>query len=417
METGIINDTKYLFNELLDKFNSLNKKDIKAINNFLDEYSMYFERNIFDSVSYNDCTGREYLNNEILNLLNKKINSFTIGDLIIQDSLIRDKRINGLVFFYDAYRCLNELDINKYINVNITFNGKDSEMDNNNIYINLNDRDLYKDGDITNLINLRRSIKEYDEKYNRSNKNKIEDLYYEISNYLDNISISNKLNDFIPNNYDRDLYAYKSLNDLLIRFEDSRLDKYIDELITYSKYRDVNNDDNYTIINGLDIIGIDEEFLSHEYFDTYKANNIDNRSLEQNGYDKANLLPFIYILIDFISMGLKNGVLEDNWDNYKNLYQVIIRSQELLKSFPEYNMLIKDNKLDYDGKLKAQFIPYKLYDIYNYDSRIVDLWAETNYIDRFEYNSDYYKGDMKSELDTMYLNEYLNRNKVNNKKK
>ena len=417
METGIINDTKYLFNELLEKFNSLNKKDIKAINNFLDEYSMYFERNIFDSVSYNDCTGREYLNNEILNLLNKKINNFTIGDLIIQDSLIRDKRINGLVFFYDAYRCLNELDINKYINVNITFNGKDSEMDNNNIYINLNDRDLYKDGDITNLLNLRRIIKEYDEKYNRSNKNKIEDLYYEISNYLDNISISNKLNDFIPNNYDRDLYAYKSLNDLLIRFEDSRLDKYIDELITYSKFRDVNNDDNYTIINGLDIIGIDEEFLSHEYFDTYKANNIDNRSLEQNGYDKANLLPFIYILIDFISMGLKNGVLEDNWDNYKNLYQVIIRSQELLKSFPEYNMLIKDNKLDYDGKLKAQFIPYKLYDIYNYDSRIVDLWAETNYIDRFEYNSDYYKGDMKSELDTMYLNEYLNRNKVNNKKK
>ena len=157
--------------------------------------------------------------------------------------------------------------------------------------------------------------------------------------------------------------------------------------------------------------------MSHEYFDTYKANNIDNRSLEQNGYDKANLLPFIYILIDFISMGLKNGVLEDNWDNYKNLYQVIIRSQELLKSFPEYNMLIKDNKLDDDGKLKAQFIPYKLYDIYNYDSRIVDLWAETNYIDRFEYNSDYYKGDMKSELDTMYLNEYLNRNKVNNKKK
>jgi len=413
----MINDTKYLFNELLEKFNSLNKKDIKAINNFLDEYSMYFERNIFDSVSYNDCTGREYLNNEILNLLNKKINNFTIGDLIIQDSLIRDKRINGLVFFYDAYRCLNELDINKYINVNITFNGKDSEMDNNNIYINLNDRDLYRDGDITNLLNLRRIIKEYDEKYNRSNKNKIEDLYYEISNYLDNISISNKLNDFIPNNYDKDLYAYKSLNDLLIRFEDSRLDKYIDELITYSKFRDVNNDDNYTIINGLDIIGIDEEFLSHEYFDTYKANNIDNRSLEQNGYDKANLLPFIYILIDFISMGLKNGVLEDSWDNYKNLYQVIIRSQELLKSFPEYNMLIKDNKLDCDGKLKAQFIPYKLYDIYNYDSRIVDLWAETNYIDRFEYNSDYYKGDMKSELDTMYLNEYLNRNKVNNKKK
>ena len=417
METGIINDTKYLFNELLDKFNSLNKKDIKAINNFLDEYSMYFERNIFDSVSYNDCTGREYLNNEILNLLNKKINNFTIGDLIIQDSLIRDKRINGLVFYFDAYRCLKDLDINKYINVNITFNGKDSEMDNNNIYINLDDRDLYRDGDITNLLNLRRIIKEYDEKYNRSNKNKIEDLYYEISNYLDNISISNKLNDFIPNNYDKDLYAYKSLNDLLIRFEDSRLDKYIDELITYSKYRDVNNDDNYTIINGLDIIGIDEEFLSREYFDTYKANNIDNRSLEQNGYDKANLLPFIYILIDFISMGLKNGVLEDNWDNYKNLYQVIIRSQELLKSFPEYNMLIKDNKLDDDGKLKVQFIPYKLYDIYNYDSSIVDLWAETNYIDRFEYNSDYYKGDMKSELDTMYLNEYLNRNKVNNKKK
>ena len=414
MKTGIVKDTKDLFNDLLDKFNSLNKKDINAINDFLDEYSIYFERNIFDAVSYNDCTGREYLNNEILNLLNKKINNFTIGDLLIQVCLIRDKKINALVFYYDAYRCLNELGINKYIDINITFNGKDSEMDNSNICINLNDKSLYKDGDITNLLKLRKIIKEYDQKYNRDNKNKIEDLYYEISNYLENIDISNKLNDFIPNNYDIDLFSYKSLGDLLIKYEDSRLDKYIDEVISYSKYRDVNSDDNYTMINGIDIPGIDEEYLSHEYFDRYRANNIDNRSLEQNGYDKANLLPFIYILIDFISMGLLNGVLEDNWDNYKNLYQVIIRSQEVLRSFPEYNMLIKDNKLDDDNKLKAQFISYKLYDIYKYNSSIVDLWANTNYIDKFEYNSDYYKGDMKSELDTMYLKEYLNRNRVKN---
>lgn len=413
----MINNTKDLFNELLDKFNSLNKKDIKAINNFLDEYSMYFERNIFDSVSYNDCTGREYLNNEILKLLNKKINNFNIGDLIIQDSLIRDKRINGLIFYYDAYRCLNELNINKYINVNITFNGKDCDMDNFNININLDDRDLFKDGDISNFLKIRNVIKEYDEKYNRDNKNTIEDYYHDISIYLDNIDIPDQLNSFIPDNYDRDLYSYKTLGDLLIRFEDSRLDKYIDEMISYSKYRDVNSEDNYIIINGIDITGIDEDVLSQDYYNRYKANCIDNRSLEQNGYDKANLLPFIYILIDYVSMGLKNGVLEDNWDNYKNLYEVISRSQSILRLFPDYNTLIKDNKYDIDDRLKVQFIPYKLYDIYNYDSSIVDNWANTNYIDKFEYNSDYYKGDMKSELDTMYLKEYLNRNKVKNKSK
>ena len=116
-------------------------------------------------------------------------------------------------------------------------------------------------------------------------------------------------------------------------------------------------------------------------------------------------------------MGLKNGVFEDNWDNYKNLYEIIIRSQDILKEFASYNELIKNNKLDDDDKLKVQFIPYKLYDIYQYNSNIVEEWANTNYIDKFEYNSDYYKGDMKSELDTMYLKEYLNRNKVKNKSK
>ena len=415
--TSTIYDIKDLFNELLEKFNSLNKKDIRAINDFLNEYSIYFERNIFDAVSYNDCTGREYLNSEILKLLNKKIDNFTIGDLIIQDSLINNKKINGLVFYYDAYRCLNELNIDKYININISFNGKDSDINDSNININLDNKDLYRDGDITNLLKLRRIIKEYDQKYNRNNKNILEGYYHDISNYIKDIDIPNELNYFIPDNYDRDLYSYKSLGDLLIKYEDSRLDKYIDEMISYSKYRDVNSDDNYIIINGIDINGIDEDYLSNEYYNKYMANKIDNRPLEQNGYDKANLLPFIYILIDYVSMGLKNGVLEDNWNNYKNLYYIISNSQYILRLFPDYNLLIKNNKYDIDDRLKVQFIPYKLYDIYNYDSSIVDLWANTNYIDKYEYNSDYYKGDMKSELDTMYLRDYLNRNKVINKTK
>ena len=102
--------------------------------------------------------------------------------------------------------------------------------------------------------------------------------------------------------------------------------------------------------------------------------------------------------------------------NFNDLYEVIIRSQKVLNEFPEYKALIKENRYDFDEKLKIQFIPYKLFDIYNYNNNLVYEWANTNYIDKFEYNSDYYKGDMKSELDTMYLRDYLNRNKINNKK-
>ena len=415
MKTSIVNTIDSLFKELLDKFNSIDRSDINSINDFLDEYSIYFERGIFDAVKYNDCTGREYLNNEILKLLNSKINNFCIGDLIIQDSLINDKKINALIFYFDTCRCLNELGID-IKDLFITFNNKNNEYNEDSLTINLGDRDLYKDGDITNFLNLRRAIKTYDQKYNRSNKNELENLYNDISYYIGNLNIDDRLEYFIPNNYDKDLYAYKSLNDILISFEDSRLDKYIDELITYSKFRDVNSDDNFIIINGLDITGINEEVLSKDYYDRYRALDIDNRPLEQNGYDKANLLPFIYFIIDYVSMGLKNGVFEDNWDNYKNLYEIIIRSQNVLREFTSYNELIKNNKLDDDDKLKVQFIPYKLFEIYQYNSSIVDEWANTNYIENCEYNSDYYKGDMKSELDTMYLKDYLNRNKINKKK-
>ena len=415
METNIVHSIDSLFKELLNKFNSIDRSDINSINDFLDEYSIYFERNIFDAVKYNDCIGRDYLNNEILKLLNSKINGFNIGDLIIQDSLIKERKINALIFYYDAYRCLNELGIDN-CEVSITFNGKENEYDFGNIVINLEDKDLFKDGDITNFLKLRKSLKLYDQMFHRDNKSYLENLYYDISCYLKKINIDDKLDYFIPNNYDKDLYSYKSLNNLLISFEDSRLDKYIDELLSFSIFRDVNSDDNFIIINGLDINGINEEMLSRDYYDRYKASSIDNRPLEQDGYDKANLLPFIYFLVDYVSMGLKNGVFKDNWDNYKNLYEIIIRSQDVLRQFPLYNELIKDNKLDDDNKLKEQFIPYKLFDIYNYNSDLVNEWANTNYIEDCEYNSDYYKGDMKSELDTMYLHDYLNRNKVINNK-
>ena len=190
METSTVNSIMDLFNELLDKFNSINKRDIGSINSFLEEYSVYFERNIFDAISYNNSTGREYLNSEILKLLNSKRNNVSVGDLIILDSLVNNKKINSLVFYYDSYRCLDELNIDKYLNVNITFNGKDSEMDSSNIYINLDDKDKFRDGDITNLINLRKTIKKYDQNYNRDNKNQLEDYYHEISNYLNNIYIN-----------------------------------------------------------------------------------------------------------------------------------------------------------------------------------------------------------------------------------
>ena len=405
-----------LFKELLNKFDALDKNDINAINDFLDEYSLYFERGIFVAVNYNNCTGRDYLNKKIIDLLNTKIDSFSIGDMIIRDCLIKGKKINSVIFYYDALRCFNELYIDN-VDISITFNEKNNEFNNGSIVINLGDKTLYKDGDITNLLNLRKAIKTYDQMFNRDNKNELENLYNDISIYLDKLDIDDKLDYFIPNNYDKDLYSFKSLNDLLISFEDSRLDRYIEELISYSKYRDVNSEDNFIIINGLDINGINEEVLSKDYVDRYMSNEIDNRTLEQNGYDKANLLPFIYLLIDYFSMGLRNNVFNDSWDNYKNLYEIIIRSQEVLKEFPLYNDLIKDNKLDDDDKLKEQFISYKLFDIYQFNSSLVEEWANTNYIEDCEYNSDYYIGDMKSELDTMYLNEYLNRNKVNNKKK
>ena len=412
METS----TKDLFHELLDKFNSLDREDITAINNFLNEYSKYFERNIFDSVSYNDCTGREYLNGEIIDLLNTKKGNFTIGDLIIEDCLVNNKKINGLVFYYDSLRCLNDLNINKYIDITIDFREDEYYIDKDNIRISLGDKNLYRDFDITNLLKVRKIIKEYDQLYNRDNKNNLENLYFEISNYLKKLDIPSNLEDFIPNKFDVDLYSYKTLNDLIKSFENSNLDNYVDELTVLSRIRDVNSEDYFIILNGLNYDGINEDILGKDYFDRYLANSIDNCTLEQNGYDKANLLPFIYTLIDYYSMGLLNGYIEDNWDNYKNLYEVIIRSQKVLNEFPEYKALIKENRYDFDEKLKIQFIPYKLFDIYNYNNNLVYEWANTNYIDKFEYNSDYYKGDMKSELDTMYLRDYLNRNKINNKK-
>lgn len=412
MKTNHIKDINSLFKYFIDKLNSLDKDNLEEVNDFLDEYSIYFERRIFDSIEYENISGRDYLNNKIIELLNTNTDSLLIGDSIIKYCLTHDKRIDSFLYYYDLLRCLNELDITKDMDINIDFKIEDDSIIKDNITIHLGKRDLFNSDDVSNLLHIRKVLKKYDEDYHRDNKNDLENIYYQISYYLKRISLTNKLSDLIPNNYDQDLYSYKSLSDLIRTYNDTRLDNVLEELNTYSRFRDVNSDDYFIMISGLNIEGIDEDLLAKDYVERYLSNKVDNSSIEENGYDKANLLPFIYILIDLVSNGLKNDVLEDNWDNYKNLYEVIIRSQDLLKIFKDYNSLIKDNKKDDNDNTLVEFLKFKLYDIYNSNSEIVNEWCRQNYIDNYEYNSDYYKGDMKKELDTMYLRDYINRERI-----
>ena len=412
MKTNLIKDINSLFKYFIDKLNSLDKDNLEEVNDFLDEYSIYFERRIFDSIEYENISGRDYLNNKIIELLNTNTDSLLIGDSIIKYCLTHDKRIDSFLYYYDLLRCLNELDITKDMDINIDFKIEDDSIIKDNITIHLGKRDLFNSDDVSNLLHIRKVLKKYDEDYHRDNKNDLENIYYQISYYLKRISLTNKLSDLIPNNYDQDLYSYKSLSELIRTYNDTRLDNVLEELNTYSRFRDVNSDDYFIMISGLNIEGIDEDLLAKDYVERYLSNKVDNSSIEENGYDKANLLPFIYILIDLVSNGLKNGILEDNWDNYKNLYEVIIRSQDLLKIFKDYNSLIKDNKKDDNDNTLVEFLKFKLYDIYNSNSEIVNEWCRQNYIDNYEYNSDYYKGDMKKELDTMYLRDYINRERI-----
>lgn len=412
MKTNLIKDINSLFKYFIDKLNSLDKDNLEEVNDFLDEYSIYFERRIFDSIEYENISGRDYLNNKIIELLNTNTDSLLIGDSIIKYCLTHDKRIDSFLYYYDLLRCLNELDITKDMDINIDFKIEDDSIIKDNITIHLGKRDLFNSDDVSNLLHIRKVLKKYDEDYHRDNKNDLENIYYQISYYLKRISLTNKLSDLIPNNYDQDLYSYKSLSELIRTYNDTRLDNVLEELNTYSRFRDVNSDDYFIMISGLNIEGIDEDLLAKDYVERYLSNKVDNSSIEENGYDKANLLPFIYILIDLVSNGLKNDVLEDNWDNYKNLYEVIIRSQDLLKIFKDYNSLIKDNKKDDNDNTLVEFLKFKLYDIYNSNSEIVNEWCRQNYIDNYEYNSDYYKGDMKKELDTMYLRDYINRERI-----
>ena len=412
MKTNLIKDINSLFKYFIDKLNSLDKDNLEEVNDFLDEYSIYFERRIFDSIEYENISGRDYLNNKIIELLNTNTDSLLIGDSIIKYCLTHDKRIDSFLYYYDLLRCLNELDITNDMDINIDFKIEDDSIIKDNITIHLGKRDLFNSDDVSNLLHIRKVLKKYDEDYHRDNKNDLENIYYQISYYLKGISLTNKLSDLIPNNYDQDLYSYKSLSELIRTYNDTRLDNVLEELNTYSRFRDVNSDDYFIMISGLNIEGIDEDLLAKDYVERYLSNKVDNSSIEENGYDKANLLPFIYILIDLVSNGLKNDVLEDNWDNYKNLYEVIIRSQDLLKIFKDYNSLIKDNKKDDNDNTLVEFLKFKLYDIYNSNSEIVNEWCRQNYIDNYEYNSDYYKGDMKKELDTMYLRDYINRERI-----
>lgn len=412
MKTNLIKDINSLFKYFIDKLNSLDKDNLEEVNDFLDEYSIYFERRIFDSIEYENISGRDYLNNKIIELLNTNTDSLLIGDSIIKYCLTHDKRIDSFLYYYDLLRCLNELDITKDMDINIDFKIEDDSIIKDNITIHLGKRDLFNSDDVSNLLHIRKVLKKYDEDYHRDNKNDLENIYYQISYYLKRISLTNKLSDLIPNNYDQDLYSYKSLSELIRTYNDTRLDNVLEELNTYSRFRDVNSDDYFIMISGLNIEGIDEDLLAKDYVERYLSNKVDNSSIEENGYDKANLLPFIYILIDLVSNGLKNSILEDNWDNYKNLYEVIIRSQDLLKIFKDYNSLIKDNKKDDNDNTLVEFLKFKLYDIYNSNSEIVNEWCRQNYIDNYEYNSDYYKGDMKKELDTMYLRDYINRERI-----
>lgn len=412
MKTNLIKDTNSLFQYFLDKFNSLDKDNLENVNEFLDEYSIYFERRIFESIEYDNCSGRDYLNNKIIELLNTNTDSLLIGDSIIKYCLTHDKRIDSFLYYYDILRCLNELNINNDMDINVDFKIEEDYIIKDNITIHLGKNELFNSDDIVNLLHIRRVLKKYDEDYHRDNKNELENIYYQISYYLKRISLTNKLNELIPNNYDQDLYSYKSLSDLIRTYNDTRLDSVLEELNTYSRYRDINSDDYFIMISGLNIEGIDEDLLAKDYVERYLSNKVDNRSIEENGYDKANLLPFIYILIDLISNGLKNGILEDDWDNYKNLYEVIIRSQDLLKIFKDYDDLIKSNKKDDNDNTLVAFLKFKLYDIYNSNNDIVSEWCRQNYIDNYEYNSDYYKDDMKKELDTMYLRDYINKNRI-----
>ena len=412
MKTNLIKDINSLFKYFIDKLNSLDKDNLEEVNDFLDEYSIYFERRIFDSIEYENISGRDYLNNKIIELLNTNTDSLLIGDSIIKYCLTHDKRIDSFLYYYDLLRCLNELDITKDMDINIDFKIEDDSIIKDNITIHLGKRDLFNSDDVSNLLHIRKVLKKYDEDYHRDNKNDLENIYYQISYYLKRISLTNKLSDLIPNNYDQDLYSYKSLSDLIRTYNDTRLDNVLEELNTYSRFRDVNSDDYFIMISGLNIEGIDEDLLAKDYVERYLSIKVDNSSIEENGYDKANLLPFIYILIDLVSNGLKNGILEDDWDNYKNIYEVIIRSQDLLKIFKDYNSLIKDNKKDDNDNTLVEFLKFKLYDIYNSNSEIVNEWCRQNYIDNYEYNSDYYKGDMKKELDTMYLRDYINRERI-----
>ena len=66
MNTNLIKDINSLFKYFIDKLNSLDKDNLEEVNDFLDEYSIYFERRIFDSIEYENISGRDYLNNKII---------------------------------------------------------------------------------------------------------------------------------------------------------------------------------------------------------------------------------------------------------------------------------------------------------------------------------------------------------------
>ena len=68
MKTNLIKDINSLFKYFIDKLNSLDKDNLEEVNDFLDEYSIYFERRIFDSIEYENISGRDYLNNKISSL-------------------------------------------------------------------------------------------------------------------------------------------------------------------------------------------------------------------------------------------------------------------------------------------------------------------------------------------------------------
>ena len=119
MKTNLIKDINSLFKYFIDKLNSLDKDNLEEVNDFLDEYSIYFERRIFDSIEYENISGRDYLNNKIIELLNTNTDSLLIVDSIIKYCLTHDKRIDSFLYYYDLLRCLNELDITKDMEIKI----------------------------------------------------------------------------------------------------------------------------------------------------------------------------------------------------------------------------------------------------------------------------------------------------------